>query len=452
MPIERIPDTATARTLISSLNSVIDVVNGMLVSNRMLVNNMAHEIHQLRRAAELLAQPTANHGTYAAEESSHPTEVTVTNNSTVAVNVTAAPAAPQLIAPGQRISVPRSNWLAIVFNAPDKPELRATYFGDPKDIVWRGFCLPVPDSILSAVMATLIPGNLVLSGPAATDGVATFVNKSLYTVEVKIATPSQSHIVHYLGTVAIPVGSCITISIPAMGLHHMYCGNSTLLEWNGFPEHLMAARNTTALIQATSTVTAVFTEGDKIDFNDGNINKEVRVFNDATDRKPVEVWNGSAFVRVAHGDTATVTSQQFANIVVRDPRTHATGFYQGVARKLTFKSFTPDYPSEVHFDNGFHFFAEENGNSLRLQNRLSPQGLDQVVFHRRDTQWPTLEVKGRMYCDSMSLHNDWKLYICTGALRISQGGSTLVAVHDSTNPSATLYSFGRVSASEYKTR
>ncbi|KAJ3408373.1 hypothetical protein HDU80_005877 [Chytriomyces hyalinus] len=432
MQIEKIPDGANAKTVASTLNSVIDAVI-----------HKDDEIHQLRCAVELLAQAISDQGTYAAEESSHPTEVTVTNDSTVAVYVTAAPAAPQLIAPGQRISVPRSIWLAIVFNAPNKPELRAAYFGKPKDIVWRGFCLPIPDSILSAVMATLTPGNLVLSGPAATDGVATFVNKSLYTVEVTIATPSQSHIVHYLGTVAIPVGSCITISIPAMGLHHMYCGNGTLLEWNGFPEHLMAARNTTALIQATSTVTAVFTEGNKIDFNDGDINKEVRVFNDATDRKPIEVWNGSAFVRVAHGNTAAVTSQQFANIVVRD---------QGVARNLTFKSFTPDYPSEVHFDNGFHFFAEQNGNSLRLQNHLSPHGLDQVVFHRRDTQWPTLEVKGRMYCDSMSLHNDWKLYICTGALRISQGGSTLVAVHDSTNPSATLYSFGRVSASEYKTR
>ncbi|KAJ3232765.1 hypothetical protein HDU78_006860 [Chytriomyces hyalinus] len=411
MPIDLIPDTASAKTVANTINTLVGAVNRMeddLHRAKDDLRRAEDDIRQLKREAELLANAASKRGTYETLDPRQPTKVFVMNDSRNAVHVTVASGELQRIPAGESISFQRTSRLAIVFTSAHNPELQAAYFGEPKDITWKGFCPLKQDAMLSAVMSAMAPGILKHSSPPASSGV-TFVNKSDYTVQIKFANPSSTHFVerpvHRLGSVEIPVGShintCIAISIPAMGLHHVYCGDSSLLEWEGFPEHLMAAHNTTSLIQATSTVKAVFTDGDKIDFNKGDITKAVTVTNSATNRHPVEVWNGSAFVKVAHGESTTVNSMQFANIVLRDPRSHVTALYQGVARNLTFESFTPgDYPSELHFHDGWKVHVLHASLTFSNTQTASDEDTQAHVFiTKKNTPNVTLHVHGGFHVD-----------------------------------------------------
>ncbi|KAJ3399695.1 hypothetical protein HDU80_007673 [Chytriomyces hyalinus] len=385
MPIDLIPDTASAKTVANTINTLIDAVN-----------RMEDDIRQLKREAELLANAASKPGTYETLDPRHSTEVFVKNNSRDAVHAMAASGELQRIPAGESISFQRTSRLAIVFTSADNPELQAAYFGEPKDITWKGFCPTKPDAMLSAVMSTVAPGVLKHSSPPATSGV-TFVNNSDYTVQIKVATSSEEYTVHRLGSVKIPVGShintCITISIPAMGLHHVYCGNSSLLEWE------------------------VFTDGDKIDFKEGDITKVLTLYNNATDGSTVEVWTGSAFEKLGHGNRTPLKSMQFANIVLRDPRTHVIAFYQGVARDLTFKSFTPgDYPSELHFCDGWKLHVLRA--SLRFSNtQTSNQEFTQahVSITKRNTKEVTLHVHGGLHVDKpVSLQSESSLRYLDG--------------------------------------
>ncbi|KAI8836939.1 hypothetical protein BJ741DRAFT_685001 [Chytriomyces cf. hyalinus JEL632] len=247
---------------------------------------------------------------------------------------------------------------------------------------------------LTAIISTLAPGNLVaLHASGRSDGKTLFENKSDYGVVVR-SERTHSKFFKRGDKAAIDLGShsdsLVIISIPELGLHHIYEGNAPQLQWKGFPNRLIVAPDATSLIPPISC----FTEEQEVVFTTDTSN--ITVKNESEHGLPIQVWNGSAFSNVAHRAKVTLPTTRFATIVVRDPKTQVTRYYQGIARHLTFTSFK--YPSELQFDTGFYFLAESTGNSLRLRNRhLAENDLDHAVFHRRDKPWATLEVFGTLW-------------------------------------------------------
>ncbi|KAJ3246613.1 hypothetical protein HDU78_006602 [Chytriomyces hyalinus] len=251
----------------------------------------------------------------------------------------------------------------------------------------------------AAIISTLAPGDLVASDTPRAD-TTTFKNMSQYGVVVTFKNMSQYGVVVNSTFVSkeatIDLGrhrdDLVIISIPELGLHHIYNGNHTQLEWKGFPNRLIVAPDATSLIPPT----CCFTE-ENVDA-DANMTN-ITVTNMSQHKLPIQVWNGSEFKSVLFEHTCTLPTTQFATVVVRDPTTLITSYYQGIARNLTFNRF--HYPSELRFDNGFYFHAQQNGDSLRLRNVRSGARYDsdQVVFHRKDTQWPTLHIIGTLTAD-----------------------------------------------------
>ncbi|KAJ3396399.1 hypothetical protein HDU80_009984, partial [Chytriomyces hyalinus] len=181
------------------------------------------------------------------------------------------------------------------------------------------------ESMLTAIISTLAPGNLVaIHTSGRSDGkTVLFKNLSNYTVVVK-SERTDSKFVKRRGEAEIDLGSrsdsLVIISIPELGLYHIYKGNARQLQWKGFPNRLIVAPDATSLIPPISC----FTEGEEVEFITNTNASYITVKNKSEHSLPIQVWNGSGFANVAHQATLTLPTTRFATIVVRDPQTHVT--------------------------------------------------------------------------------------------------------------------------------